>query len=152
MGFYLFIEKRGIKARLLLPQRSKSYHLKMPLLSFLFFCLFETGSCHVSLACLNFRLLLPHHLTLPSPRLPVCRLSQLQMATHFSKHSFCFLFRYNYFEVEYYLKWFLNFTALRKGYNLRTLQIKISGYYKNNTCDMFKIIGLCVHMCVARMD
>lgn len=116
------------------------------------FCLFETGSCRVFLACRKCRLLLPHHLTLPSPRLPVCHLSQLQMATHFSKHSFCFLFRYNYFEVEYYLKWLLSFMALCKGCNLRVLQIKISGYYKNNTCDVFKIIGLCVHMCVARMD
>lgn len=93
-------------------------------------CLFETGSCHVFLACRKCGLLLPHHLPLPRPRLPACRLSQLQIATHFSKHSFCFLFRYNYFEVEYYLKWLLNFMALCKGCNLRALQIKILGYYK----------------------
>lgn len=151
MGFYLL--KRGVSRPVFYYHKEVKVTTSKCHISFLSgFCLFETGSCYVFLACLNFRLLLPHYLTLPSPRLPVRHLSQLQMATHFSKHSFGFLFRYNYFEVEYYLKWLLNFMALCKGCNLRALQIKISGYYKNNTCDMFKIIGLCVHMCVAQMD
>lgn len=32
------------------------------------------------------------------------------------------------------------------------LQIKISGYYRNNTCDMFKIKGLCICRCDSQSE